>query len=267
MTRDETISDYSKKQCIYGQGKLNTFLFGDSHSSSVATALGEAARESGYSMVLWGLDSCPTVLNSSLKVLSRDRLCKDFNQKGLDILDSFNKKMNVVIVNRTAVFTQGANEVRSNPNIFERLFASKSEEVNGYLDKKQKEEFLRDIVETACQIQKKHQVYLVRPIPEMGVNIPQRLSRDMILGKFYADFVIPRSDYLYRTNDVWLAQQTAAMNCGVKVLDTAAYLCDDNECMGSIKGRPLYYDDDHLSEYGNKLLIPMFKNIYVDLED
>ncbi|WP_426148754.1 SGNH hydrolase domain-containing protein [Polaromonas sp. DSR2-3-2] len=27
-------------------------------------------------------------------------------------------------------------------------------------------------------------------------------------------------------------------------------------------GRPLYFDDDHLSEYGNKLLVPMFAEVF-----
>lgn len=31
--------------------------------------------------------------------------------------------------------------------------------------------------------------------------------------------------------------------------------------MDQKNGRPLYYDDDHLSEYGNKLLVPMFEEI------
>ncbi|WP_283669677.1 SGNH hydrolase domain-containing protein, partial [Escherichia coli] len=36
----------------------------------------------------------------------------------------------------------------------------------------------------------------------------------------------------------------------------------DGRCWGSKDGRPIYFDDDHLSEYGNKLLVPMFKEIF-----
>jgi hypothetical protein len=61
---------------------------------------------------------------------------------------------------------------------------------------------------------------------------------------------------------VWAAQDAAAAQCGVKILDPLPYLCQDGRCWGSKDGRPIYYDDDHLSEYGNKLLVPMFKEVF-----
>ncbi len=61
---------------------------------------------------------------------------------------------------------------------------------------------------------------------------------------------------------VWAAQDAAAAQCGVKILDPLPYLCHDGRCWGSKDGRPIYYDDDHLSEYGNKLLVPMFKEVF-----
>jgi hypothetical protein len=56
--------------------------------------------------------------------------------------------------------------------------------------------------------------------------------------------------------------QDSAEFCKAKIIDPVDYLCDDEKCIGSLNGRPLYYDDDHLSEYGNKLLVPMFKTIW-----
>ena len=42
------------------------------------------------------------------------------------------------------------------------------------------------------------------------------------------------------------------------------YLCDDEYCYGSKDGRLLYFDDNHLSEYGNKLLVPMFERLHAN---
>jgi hypothetical protein len=48
----------------------------------------------------------------------------------------------------------------------------------------------------------------------------------------------------------------------VEILDPLPYLCWDGVCHGSKEGRPLYYDDNHLSEFGNKLLVPMFAKVF-----
>ncbi len=48
---------------------------------------------------------------------------------------------------------------------------------------------------------------------------------------------------------------------GAKILNPLSYLRDDEYCYGFKNGRPLYYDD-HLSEYGNKFLVPMFEKIF-----
>ena len=50
--------------------------------------------------------------------------------------------------------------------------------------------------------------------------------------------------------------------CGIKILDPTATLCRDGRCYGSQNGQPLYADDDHLSEFGNKLLVPMFRQVF-----
>ena len=72
----------------------------------------------------------------------------------------------------------------------------------------------------------------------------------------------PELSYHARHKVVWAAQDAAVARCGVKILDPLPYLCHDGRCWGSKDGRPIYYDDDHLSEYGNKLLVPMFKEVF-----
>jgi hypothetical protein len=102
---------------------------------------------------------------------------------------------------------------------------------------------------------------MVRPIPEMGVNIPTYIGRTLA-WKNGKDFSISLSDYHERQDFVWKAQDAARDHCGVKILDPLPYLCHDGRCYGAKEGRPIYYDDDHLSEFGNKLLVPMFAEVF-----
>jgi len=52
------------------------------------------------------------------------------------------------------------------------------------------------------------------------------------------------------------------MQCGVKILDPLPYLCHSGRCWGNQGGQPLYSDDNHLSEFGSQLLIPMFRQAF-----
>jgi hypothetical protein len=98
----------------------------------------------------------------------------------------------------------------------------------------------------------------------MGIDVPKTLSRNIMFGRGNEDIKITLAEYHERHKLVWEAQDEAAKQCGVKILDPLPYLCDDKYCYGSKNGRPLYYDDDHMSEYGNKFLVPMFEQVFKD---
>ena len=63
-----------------------------------------------------------------------------------------------------------------------------------------------------------------------------------------------------RSEEIRKIINRSANKCNVEVLDASKILCKNNECISTYKNRPIYRDGDHLSEYGNKLLTPMFKD-------
>lgn len=79
------------------------------------------------------------------------------------------------------------------------------------------------------------------------------------------DLSISIESYRERNAWVWAAQDAARDQCGIKILDPTAYLCRDGRCWGSMNGVPLYVDDDHLGRVGNKMLEPMFTEVYKSL--
>ena len=95
----------------------------------------------------------------------------------------------------------------------------------------------------------------------MGVDVPKTLSRRMNFG-MKGEVSISLAEYRRRNAWVWAAQDAARNTCGIRILDPTPYLCDAGRCYGSKNGRPLYYDDDHLSEFGNKVLVPMFAQVF-----
>ena len=46
------------------------------------------------------------------------------------------------------------------------------------------------------------------------------------------------------------------MDCRAALWDPMPVLCDDALCPAQRDGRPLFFDGDHLSAHGNRVLLP-----------
>lgn len=54
-------------------------------------------------------------------------------------------------------------------------------------------------------------------------------------------------------------EHVAAGLRGASIWDPMPLLCPNSQCGPSLQGRPLYFDGDHLSGYGNRVLLPSFQ--------
>lgn len=244
--------------CFYGAGNLAAIMIGDSHAGATVTAFAEAMRiESGGGVSLFGKKGCPT-----LTFAKRDGYeCDDFNAWMLKATAEIPHEIPAVIVNRTTSYIYGLLDNESPKSLVGVPII--------YFDKKGEastlsfqEKFKADLISTACTLAQARTVYLVRPIPEIGVDVPRTMSLSLLFGGRNADISVSLADYHRRHAFVWEAQDEAVSRCGVKILDPLPFLCDLDRCWGSKAGQPLYFDDDHLNEFGNKLLVPMFRQIF-----
>ncbi|WP_227804042.1 SGNH hydrolase domain-containing protein [Marinomonas profundi] len=246
--------------CFFNDLDLAVISIGDSHNSATFTALGVAAEKSNLNAMHWAKGSCP--LLKGAKYQNREPGCHEFNEKIFARLNGSFENIPVVLTSRLTRALVGGNEEGVNAQGRPQIYFTK-EVSNGFSPAFQAE-FRKSLIETSCLLVKKRPVYLVRPIPEIAINVPATLARNMLFGRGDDDIKITLADYHQRNKLVWDAQDQAAQQCGVKILDPLPYLCDDEYCYGSRDGRPLYYDDDHLSEYGNKFLVPMFEQVFKD---
>lgn len=248
--------------CIYGGNEWKVIAAGDSHVGAIVSGIAEAAPHGEAGVVQWSYAACPFVFGmtrtrEAVAKLSSQYKCTEFIETARSRLNTLPASIPIVIISRYAQAGLGPNEdhlVFDTPEVF---FSKKySTTTSQFLH-----EFSQHITSTACELAKKRTVYMVRPIPEMGVDIPKALSRRMNFG-ILGDISMPMEAYQKRNAWVWAAQNAARDECGIKILDPIPYLCHDGRCYGSKNGRPLYYDDDHLSEFGNKLLVPMFAEVF-----
>ncbi|WP_276853905.1 acyltransferase family protein [Enterobacter oligotrophicus] len=236
-------ADPKTHMSYYGTGAATAIIIGDSHAEATATALAEAAKDLG-SVVGITYSGCPTLANADLLESNR---CGKFNRSLSKKLQAYPDDVPVVIVNRLTHYAE---------NKLVKFKTGPQDEKN-YLH-----QYADSIVKMACTLNRNHPVWLVNPIPEMGVDVPRTLSHRLMTNQKTQDISISLADYQKRNSAILQAQQQAAKQCGVRVLDPTPYLCSMGRCMGSRNLEPRYFDDNHLSETGNKSLVPMFKQIF-----
>ncbi|MFV8873658.1 acyltransferase family protein [Serratia fonticola] len=246
--------------CIFGGKNIRLIVLGDSHGDSTISAIEASLPKKDDGLIDLTYAGCPTIKGAKVVPgeLDKNIKCKEFNEWISVKLSTLDKNIPVVIINRASSFVFG-----------QQIAGSKLNKPSIYLSKiynSPEPDFLREyktsLIKTVCSIAKEREVFVVRPFPEMLVDVPKTLSRSLSFGIKAPEISISEDDYMKRHAFIWSAQDEAASKCGVKLLNPLPYLCKDGSCSGTYKGRPIYFDDNHLSEYGNKLLIPMFKQIF-----
>ncbi|WP_114971780.1 acyltransferase family protein [Rhodoferax ferrireducens] len=247
--------------CMMGGNTRRAILLGDSHANAVVSSLAAAAPLSDDGVMEWSYTACPTlfgVLPAPHRMLAAESQCGRFLDWAKNELLTVPKEIPLVIVNRTSLYAMGHNMPGSKdlhrPLVY---FTQPSDTASpAFLA-----EFSQRLTDSACQLAKQRQVYLVRPFPEMDVDVPHT-ARTLVFRGQREEVSISLAEYHQRHDVVWAAQDAARDQCGVKILDPLPYLCWDGRCHGSKDGRPLYFDDNHLSEFGNRLLVPMFAPVF-----
>jgi len=238
--------------CQYGGPDTRAIVVGDSHASSLFTAItslvqqddAAAEEEPEAGILASAYNGCPTLMQGSS--VDNSAGCRAFNQFLVEQLARLDSNIPLIIVNRSSVYHLGS-AVRSDSD-FQRPLVSygrRQARPSPALTARYRE----DLIATACHFAAQRPVYLVRPIPEMPVDVPRSMARRHLL-KRAGEIRLPRTVYDQRHAAVWQAQDQAAQQCDVQILDPTQALCDSDDCYGSDHGRPLYYDEDHLSEFG-----------------
>lgn len=234
--------------------------FGDSHSFAVMSALERSVDTRTQHVVSVSAPGCKILLSAQNINPEAERGCKSFLRRAFSKISEYDSTIPVVITQRISSSLYGRNEegiTRRKPLIY--YGDDKKHEV----DYEFLREFRRDQISTLCEISASRPTYVLKPIPEMGIHIPKTAARRSHLG-LSSDLGIDMETYTRRNEFVIETLEQAAKQCGVKLLDPAQYLCVDGTCWGNKSGEVRYWDDDHLSEAGNQLLVPMFEQIWKD---
>ena len=239
--------------CVVGDpDRIRWVVWGDSHAGSILSAVAAATHDG----ILYYSHACSTLFDVELKSKGASNHCTEFNHAVADQVAALPRHVGVIIANRYSVNIKGPNEGVKKPwgFVYKDIPEADAQRDPYGL-------YTERLTSTLCSITKHHAVYTVGPIPELGRLVPETMVRAAMIGRPLTDVILPLTDYRAR-NDVALGALTkASKQCGTHLLDPTKYLCDGSVCHGAHHGKPLYFDDNHLSESGNKMLVPMFAKL------
>lgn len=249
----------AKEPCVFGSGPVRAVLIGDSHAGAVADVV-QAAVDStvGGSILFRGHAGCLIVFGAR-KDGDTGRSCQAVQEWVAEDLPRIQRDVPAILVLRTSAYIFGgspgeADQLSGRPEYYFSL--PYDEPAAAFL-----QEFRQQYLATVCSIAKTRPLYVVRPIPEMPIDVPNAMARDILIGR-QRDIGIDMQRYQTRHEFVQSIQEEARDTCNVQLLDPVPLLCHAGYCPGAIDNKPLYYDDDHLSLRGSQQLTPMFRSVF-----
>lgn len=251
--------------CVHGGNNIRAILIGDSHGNAIVSSIANALSSPQDGILEITYSGCPTMFGvqpTRAHIAGSNFKCSEFLEKLAIKIKELPEEIPLIIANRSSAYLLGFNETLKDKTTRDLPLVSFNSQ-NLETSAEFAVDFSKNLVQSACRLAESRKTYMLQPVPEMGQDVPKS-ARSMIWG-IDKDISISISNYQSRNTTVLNAQKQAHEQCEIELLDPTPYLCWDGKCHGLRNGRALYFDDDHLSEFGNKLLTPMFRRVFGDV--
>ena len=243
--------------CRYGQSPsapTQLLVWGDSHATALIPALEDSARQHGVNVMLASSAGC-----LPLEGLEHGKRCADYNRRVERTLAT-EPVRDILLVARWSLYLYG--DAKGDHGHALR-------DSNGHYDRAVAEQRLADGLRARVEQLRKagYRVWLMKEAPLQPFNPPYRLSRLAMLHQPTAGVGMPVEDHLKQKAFInQLFADIAAADQNVRVLDPTPQLCDASGlCRAEQGGYSLYTDDNHLSQMGAKLVLPVLTPLFEDV--
>lgn len=247
------------KSCVLGNNKIPHVAFiGDSHMDLITLELEKLLNKKNYSAIQYTYGGCVPALG--LKVFNDKRYkCNEYFQEVINDLKDRKNIKKVILFSRWSFNLKGErfdNQIGGKEIGQNRYHISLNENYIGEEEQRERK-ILEGIGRFISEISKlDKEIFIVFPTPEMGWEIPKNLARIMYFyNKVEEDTLsISKKVYLDRNKKIITFFKGIEKDYKIKTIDPVNIFCNENICKSHLNGKPLFFDDDHMSELGSKLL-------------
>ena len=245
--------------CKITEGNQKLFAFGDSHSYSSLPAVEMVSKERGFELTYAGYSGCPPLIDVYPKRSDQNnKNCNLLNEKVIKyIID--NKYDYAFLAARWTYYTEG----KYSGGRFQYLVSEEG-------DDKSRENSISALKKGLEATFKKYSKTKIKVIVMLQVPMqeapPQSIYYQSVAsGKVKQALLNKRSvsttkhiDFQKMTNQIII--DAARKYSNITVIDPAKYICANKICPVGDETRSYYFDDDHLSIYGNSKLKDFISN-------
>lgn len=233
-------------ECKIGEQAPTVIVMGDSHAGVIFPAI-QKANTTGSS-ILWAYIACPMIEGVKFSDGRKDG-CPRLVEEKFKLLETAYPDVPVVFSNFLTYFF-----LANKPNIY---FTHPAKDTADFY-----QQYKTAYLQTMCRVAKKRPVYIVKPFPRPGINVAKKMITDLMISSTAHPISIPMERYQIENKFILEVMETAKQQCGVHLLDPTQYFCHNGLCDATEGNKPLYFDDNHITEYASMKLVPLFKQIF-----
>lgn len=236
------------------------FVYGDSHAGAYTTMLSILSKKMGIEVHNYSKGGCnkagllkPSAFNPALKIK-----CAQFNNRSFSKIETLASPGDIVFLPSLGMTRLGKNWELVD---VESAFKEKFREEN-IINRKRALDETREVIEKFHRLSLKIILEAPKPVfPSPPFRCSDWFNSSNPICK--SGFKLDREFLEEHRNPVLKAIEILKKEYPfIIVWDPFPLLCDLNECSAfDKKGRPLFYDGDHLSGYGNRVLLPSFNSV------
>ncbi len=238
--------------CKYLGSNITWASFGDSHTVEPAYALAEMLEKDGNGLVHLSFSGCPPALLFNVKQPG----CSKWINEAVAYLEGNDTIKNVLLGFRYSAFLYG-DQLDSYPELPNRDPIGQFSEP--YPNEGAREVYwqsFNEIVHRLLASGKK--VYLLYPIPELPVDITKAVTPFSIFGDqtlLNLRNTTSSQYYFARNNFILNKLDILPYNNNLRAIKPFEILCNKEYCPAVVNKTALYFDDDHLSVEGARILL------------
>jgi hypothetical protein len=237
------------KRCEYFGTSVEWAAFGDSHVVELAFSLAKELEQNDIGLAHYSFSNCPPLFG----IKSQKRAaCSIWTDKNINHLNNTVGIRNVVIAYRYSAHFFGGNE-HDYPTLPDHPPPISGDD--NAIEKRERlwQAFVQMVERVAAN---KDLVFIVMPVPELGRNVRSKVLAATLLGN-RTDNVrgVSLEYYLARNQFIRTKMSNYKFPHNVTVVDPKPEFCDENICYAVRDGVPLYFDGDHMSLAGAKLVV------------